>query len=178
MISEVAKRYAKALFESVTEAERAKVLSQLKNLSMAMQAEKSVAEFFASPIVANEQKAQLVKALAGKLDEKVFQFLMLLTEKNRMSSFVDIAAAYEQITDHAMGITRGIVKTAGSVSDEQKKQIEIVIAQATHKKVELTYVEEPGLLGGLVAHVGGWTFDDSIATHLTQMGEELNRRSH
>ena len=33
-------------------------------------------------------------------------------------------------------------------------------------------------MGGMVAQVGGFTFDDSLETHLTRMSEELNRRSH
>jgi F-type H+-transporting ATPase subunit delta len=47
-----------------------------------------------------------------------------------------------------------------------------------NKKIILTYKEDPTLLGGVVAQVGGWTFDDSIETHLIKMNEELNRRAN
>jgi F-type H+-transporting ATPase subunit delta len=45
-----------------------------------------------------------------------------------------------------------------------------------NKKIVLTYTEDPGLLGGMVAQVGGWNFDETIEKHLKRMSDELNRR--
>lgn len=178
MISEVSKRYAKALFETISQAEQAEVVAQLKALSAAIQADKNISVYFSSPMITPEQRSQVVRGLSGKINEKLLQFFLVLAAKNRLNHFVEIVSSFEHITDESQGITRGFVKAASVLTQEQKNKIESVIADATKKKVILSYAEEPGLLGGLVAHVGGWTFDDSIATHLTQIGEELNRRSH
>ncbi len=178
MISEVSKRYARALFETIPQAEQAEVVAQLRALSAAIQADKTISIYFSSPMVTPEQRADVVRSLSGKINEKLLQFLLVLTAKKRLNHFIEIVASFENITDESQGVTRGAVRAASVLSDEQKAKIESVIANATKKKVILSYTEEPGLLGGLVAHVGGWTFDDSIATHLTQIGEELNRRSH
>ena len=75
-------------------------------------------------------------------------------------------------------MTRGTVKSAKPLSEDAKKDLESRINKILNKKIILTYKEESTLLGGVVAQVGGWTFDDSIETHLTKLNEDLNRRAH
>ena len=59
-----------------------------------------------------------------------------------------------------------------------RKRIEETVSAVTKKKVILNFTVDPKLLGGMTAQVGGWTFDDSLETHLTRLSEDLNRRSH
>jgi F-type H+-transporting ATPase subunit delta len=70
------------------------------------------------------------------------------------------------------------VKSAKALSDEGRKDLEGKISKILNKKIILTYKEESTLLGGVVAQVGGWTFDDSIETHLIKLNEEINRRAN
>jgi F-type H+-transporting ATPase subunit delta len=76
------------------------------------------------------------------------------------------------------GVTRGVVRSAQALNDDAKKEIENKINKVLNKKIVLTYEQDPKLLGGVVAQVGGWTFDDSLDTHLKKLNEELNRRAN
>jgi len=180
IISEVSKRYAKALYELAKESgKHEKILVELRAISETLNSEAMISEFICSPLVSPESKAAAVnKSVAGKVSPEVINLMVLLADKNRLAIFSDLVVAYEQISDADHGVTRGTVRSASVVSAEARKSVELTVTRATGKKVILNYIEDASLLGGLVAQVGGWTFDDSLSSHLTKIGEELNRRAN
>lgn len=180
MITEVARRYARAFYDLAKVAKNQDaVFAELRVLRDAMKSDKAITDFVASPLIPPDQKLAAIKgALNGKVSAEVFNGMLLLAEKNRLGSFSEIVDAFEEISDEDHGVTRGSVRSAVALSAEARKQIEETVSKVTKKKVILTFTEDPTLLGGMVAQVGGWTFDDSLETHLTRMSEDLNRRSH
>lgn len=180
MISEISRRYARALYELASESKiQEQVFAELRTLKQVFAADAAVQDFINSPLIPPDQKMAAIKAtLNGKVTDLVANTLVLLAEKNRLQAFGDIVTAFEEISDLAHGVTRGTVRSATPLSPEARKQIEETVKQVTKKQVILNFTEDPSLLGGMVAQVGGWTFDDSLETHLTRMSEELNRRAH
>jgi F-type H+-transporting ATPase subunit delta len=180
MINEVSRRYARALYELAKVAKNQdKVFSELRTLKQVFEDDKGIYEFIISPLVAPNLKVSAFKgALAGKISSETLNTLTLLAEKNRLDIFVELVDAFELISDEDHGVTRGVVRSASVLSPEARKQIEDTVTKVTQKKVILNFTEDPKLLGGMVAQVGGWTFDDSLETHLTHLSEDLNRRSH
>ncbi len=178
--SEVSKRYAKALYElSKAQQKNDVVLAEIRALVQILKDDKVVADFVKSPLVSPENKTTAIKAaFSGKTSADVTNLLLLLASKNRLEIFSELVAAYEQISDQDHGVTRGTVRSASVLSADARKSIEATVAKATGKKVILNFVEDHSLLGGLVAQVGGWTFDDSLNSHLTRMSEDLNRRAN
>lgn len=178
--SEVSKRYARALYELAKSNNKGdQVFAELRTLQAAFTSDRSIAELMESPLVTPEQrKLALTASTAGKVSEELFNTLMLLAEKNRLYIFSDLVLSYQEISDEDQGLTRGWVKSASPLAPGAKKRIEDTIAKATGKKVILSFSEDPKLLGGTMAQVGGWTFDDSLESHLTRMSEDLNRRAN
>ncbi|MEN0058910.1 MAG: ATP synthase F1 subunit delta [Bdellovibrio sp.] len=179
--SEVSKRYAKALL-AVTKQKgiHAKALAELQTVAKAFNAEASVKAYFENPMISTEQKVQAVKAALSSqsLSEEVLNTLVLLADKNRIEIIEQVAKAFQDLIDLEEGVTRGVVRSAQPLNSDDKSEIEKKINKVLNKKIVLTYEQDPKLLGGIVANVGGWTFDDSIDTHLKKLNEELNRRAN
>ncbi len=180
MTNEASRRYAQAFYELAKEAKNQdQVFAELRVLRDVISNDKTIQDFVSSPLIAPDQKVAAIKgALNGKVSTQVYNGLILLAEKNRLGLFAEIVEAFEGISDADHGMTRGTVRSATALSPESRKQIEETVAKVTKKKVILNFTEDSKLMGGMVAQVGGWTFDDSLETHLTRMSEELNRRSH
>ena len=180
MISEVSRRYARALYDLAKQAKNQdKIFSELRTLKQVFDGDQAIHEFVSSPLIAPTQKiAALTAALSNKVSQELTNTLILLAENNRLEIFNELVSAFEAISDEDHGVTRGTVRSATALSPEARKKIEDTVTQVTKKKVILNFTEDPKLLGGMVAQVGGWTFDDSLETHLTRMSEDLNRRSH
>ncbi len=178
MISEVSKRYARALFAYARDSKKIElVTSQLSEIAKALDGDVKIREFICSPIVTGQEKmTALKKALGDQAAEEILNLTGLLIEKNRLDILSQVALAFSSIADEANGVTRGIVKSASSLNEDSRKKIENTVAEITKKKVILNYEEDKTIMGGLVAQVGGWTFDDSLQSHLVRLGEELNRR--
>ncbi|QDK39562.1 ATP synthase F1 subunit delta [Bdellovibrio sp. NC01] len=180
-VNEVSRRYAKALLAVVKQkGVHAKAFAELQAVADAFKTDATIAAYFENPMVTATQKVAAVKAaFAGKgLSEEVMNALVLLAEKNRIQLLPEIALAFQGYLDIEEGVTRGVVRSAQPLSAEAQKEIEAKAAKVLNKKIVLTYQQDPKLLGGAVAQIGGWTFDDSIETHLKKLNEELNRRAN
>lgn len=176
-INEASRRYARALYEITKVAKsQEKTLSELRVVAEALTSDADVATYLQSPVVPVEQKeAVLKKALDGKISIDLMNLVRLLAEKRRLELVGEISAAYEMISDEEHSVTRGTVRAPTALSQEDRKKIEDIVMKVTGKKVILAFTEDPKVLGGMVAQVGGWTFDDTLSSHLTRMNEELNR---
>lgn len=180
-ISEVARRYAKALIAVAKQkGEHERVQAEVAAIANVFKTEPQIHAYFTNPLVGADQKKLVIQnSFGGKgLLEEVYSVLLLLAEKNRIGAFEEISEAYREQMDAEQGVTRGYVKSAKALTDEAKRDLEGKINKVLNKNIILTYKEDPALLGGVVAQVGGWTFDDSIETHLIKLNEELNRRAN
>lgn len=180
-VSEVSKRYAKALL-AVTKQKGAhsKALAELQALSQALFSEAVVKAYFANPMISPDKKiASIKEAFAGKgVSEEIMNTIILLGEKNRLNILDQVALAFQELIDAEEGLTRGVIRSAQPLSPEAQKEIETKIKGVLKKNIILTFEQDSKLLGGVVANVGGWTFDDSIDSHLKKLNEELNRRAN
>ena len=178
-MSEVSLRYAKALYELSAD-QSGSVLSELRTLENVFMKDKEVQDFFTSPLIKDSDKTMAVKsALKDKgLSENVYNFIITLAQKGRINLFSEVILAFQKISDEANGVTRGEVRSANALSPEERQEIQDVVSKTTKKNVILTYEEDPNLIGGLIAEVGSYTFDDTLTSHLRRLNDDLKRRTH
>jgi F-type H+-transporting ATPase subunit delta len=174
----LATRYARALYNLAKEDnDQDTVFAQMRVVNDAIQSSTECTSFLYSPVVRPNLKVEVLEKLVATLSvpTSLKNFLLLLAKKNRLGIFKEILVAYQQITDEAHGVTRGTVRSAFVLAPEERQRIETLVSRATKKQVILTYKEDANLLGGLVAEVGSFTFDDSLTSHLQRINEQLTR---
>lgn len=174
--NEIGKRYAKALYTAAKQAgNQDKILGELKSIAKAFESDNEIRNYFVNPLVSANQKEELVKkTLSGKnVSTDIQNLLLLMAKKSRLAYLGSVVEAFQSISDTEKGITSGVVRAAKPLSPEDKKSLEEKINQVLKKKIVLTFKEDASLLGGIVAEVGGWTFDDSIESHLKKLNEAL-----
>ena len=179
--SELANRYAKSLYDISAENKQAdRVFAELRAVQDIFQKDVQITEFMNSPVMkAEDKEAALKEAFKnGGLSEETHSLVLLLAKKRRLQIFPEIVEAFQARADEAHGVTRGTVRSAIVLSPEERKRIEATVSNYTKKQVILTYKEDPNVIGGLIAEVGSYTFDDTLKSHLSRLNEELNRRTH
>lgn len=180
-VSEISRRYAKALLSlGKQKGTLRQLLSEVNSVRDIMEKDDEIVAYFRNPVITPQQKSQVIKnTFAGKgLSEDVLNLLLLLAENQRIGSIGGVAEALQNAADAEDGITRGTVRAARPLTAEAQKELEQKISATLNKKIMLTFQEDPKILGGLIAQVGGWTFDDSLETHLRKLNEELNRSAN
>lgn len=174
---EVSRRYAKAFFAELIQSKKvSEGVSEFREFSRAF-FDKEIKDFFQNSSISAEKKTSVVRETLKKtnIGQTTSSFIQLLVENNRTSNFLTIEKILEELVDAEAGITRGTLRSAKVVSKEAKESMERNVSRLLGKKVELTYQEDPRVIAGVVAQVGGWTFDDSVEAHLTKLKDELNK---
>lgn len=178
---QLASRYARALYSLAKDSNEQDVVgAQMRVFEEAFLFDKEIHAFMHTPMVRPADKVKAIENLTSKIQvsEALKKFILLLARKGRLPILTDVVAAYQVINDEAHGVTRGLVRSATVLAPEERKRVEELVSKATKKQVILTYKEDPNLLGGLVAQVGSFTFDDSLTSHLNRINEQLTRSAH
>lgn len=181
MTSEVAERYAKALYESAKDykSEDA-IFAELRILQAAFQKDPTTEKFLVSPLVSPDVKQKVIqRTLEGfQFSELTKNFIGLVAKKDRLAFFNSIVEAYQNYADRAHGVIRGQVRSATALDQNDRSKLEKTVSQWTGKQAILNYREDPTVIGGLIAEVGSFTFDDTLQSHLLRMREDIKRRAH
>jgi len=174
----LAGRYARALYNLAKESNQQDfVFAEMRAINEAFESDSEIKTFLETPMIRPTDKIKAVEGLLAKVkvSDVLKNFILLLAKKGRLPLFGDVVTSYQQISDESHGVTRGEVRSAAVLGPDDRKRIEELVGKATKKKVILTYKEDPSLLGGLVAEVGSFTFDDSLTSHLNRINEQLTR---
>jgi len=176
---EASQRYARALYNlSIERGNIDAVLNEIREFNKTLAADVEIDGFFNRPVVkSDDQKEALEKFFEKqKFSEEVRGLLMLLAQKRRFGLLPGITHAFQAVVDSSRSVARGDVFSATILFPEERQKLEATISRYTQQKAVLEYHEDKSLLGGLVAKVGSYTFDDSLETQLRLMKEALTKR--
>lgn len=175
---EIAKRYARGLYQQALEQKaQDRVFEELRTLEKLFSDNGELKTYLTSPAISRSAKEQGLKAAlsTGGFSQEMINFVALLAYKNRLNILVEIAQQYQVEIDAANNIVRGVVESALALNPSERQELEKEVRKVTKKEVLLSYKTDPQIIGGMVARVGGYTFDDTIRSHLNRMGEDLKR---
>ncbi len=176
----LAQRYARALFEVSADANRQKdVLNNVREFLKIIKDDNDLYSWLNSSQVPSSHKKKAIQNIfAEDSTVEIKNFLLLLVDKKRFSLLPDIVNSLQSLTDLEHNVSRGVVKSAYELSGEARARVEEIAERIVNKKVIMSYEVHPDLLGGLVAQVDSYIFDDSIFHHLGKMNDQLNRSVH
>jgi F-type H+-transporting ATPase subunit delta len=172
--SDIAKRYARALFDIAREEDAIEATyDELKGFSSLLKESTELAEFFANPVFDTAEKVSVMGEILReiKLSAIASNFLRLLVDKNRIGVIGEIEECYRRYMDDVLNKVRVDVKTAFPLSSELSAQIKKQMEGLTGKTVEMVVNEDPSLLGGVVIGVGDTLYDGSIRAQLNSIRE-------
>lgn len=179
--SEVSNRYASALFQLAKDSgKQDQIFNELRALKEMFSKNNEARAILSLPTIKGTDKVKaFVEALkTAPVSEEVKAFCFLLAKKNRLPIFFEVVDAYQSQIDISNGVTRGVVRSTTVLSPEERQRIEKIVSQVTKKQVIMSYKQDTALIGGLIAEVGSYTFDDTLTTHLKRLKEELKRSAH
>ncbi len=178
--STIAKRYARAFYEIAAEENQLeKYYRELSGFAAIINSSKDLKDFLANPIFDQSEKKAVIESILQRTDISgiTANFLKLLADKQRIVILSDIVDCYRELMDEALKTVRASVKTAFPLSPELIQKLQQGLEGQTQKKVDMTVIEDPSLLGGIVVRVGDTVYDNSIRTQLNNirnlLGEEM-----
>lgn len=174
----IARRYAKALLligkeDGQTEQYR----EELQGVAELLAGQKQLADTLANPLYSTEDREKVFQMVIEKLNlSKVMAaFMALLFEKGRVPFIGSINDFFQKLADELKGVATASVVSATELSADALEKIRTSLSKKTGKEIILEVSQDPGLIGGIVTHIGDLVLDGSIKTQLLNMRETLKR---
>ncbi|HPZ42713.1 MAG TPA: F0F1 ATP synthase subunit delta [Bacillota bacterium] len=172
----VAGRYAAALYDIASEKKNMvdKVESELKAIKGVIEDNPDLQRLLYHPQITPAAKKDLLEKLfKGKISDVTSNFLALLVDRRRETYLLDIMAEFIALANAGRNIITAQVTTAVELNDQEKGELNRVLARLTGKKIQASYDVDPSLIGGVVVRMGDKFIDGSIKTKLAALKERL-----
>ena len=168
-----ARRYAQAVFEMALQAKELDKWQSDLAKAVAMVGDAEIATLLASPRLPFEDKAGILSESLEGINPLALNLVLLLVTRDSLSMIGDIADDYRRRLDSYRGIEMAEVTTAVPLDDKDKARLAEHLGAVVGKKVIIKYSLDPGLIGGVVARIGGKLLDGSTRSKLAALKREL-----
>ncbi len=171
----VARKYALALFRAARERQALDaVAAEIEALRAVLAAQPGVARVLAAPDVSADEKRALVgRALAGRVGPVTLEFVDLLLAKGRFALLDAAAERYRELLEQERGIVRAHAVTAVKLTDAERSKLVDKLQKVTGRQVLMSEAVDPAVLGGVLVTVGDRIIDGSVRSALRELRESL-----
>lgn len=168
----IASRYAQALFEISKEENALKSLeADTDALGAALAESPALSEMIASPMVARDDQARAMAAIAAKmgLSTMMSNTLALMASKRRLFVLPQLVANLRARIAEEKGEVTADVVSASKLSAEQTKALVATLKAKIGKDVKLNTTVDESLIGGLIVKLGSTMIDTSVKAKLAAL---------
>ncbi len=172
----ISQTYGQALYELAVEENKVEqYLDEVRVLRAAFLDGDDFIRFVKNPRVTQDEKQKVIEdSLKGRISDDILGFLVILNQKERLADIEGIFEYFISAVNEQCGIGRAKVSSPTELSGVQKEEIEKKLLDTTgYKKVEIEYITDPSLIGGIVIRVGDRVVDGSIRTRLYELKRGL-----
>jgi len=175
-MEEIAAVYARSLFEVAKEQDKLDTIrEQLGAFADALNDTRELQVFFFSPYFSTTEKQDGLDRAVSDADPTLVNFLKLLIENHRTPAVFRVRRELDRLWREENKRLPVQVTSAVELDQATVSQIGDRIAEQTGRKVELSAIVEPDILGGLVVRVGNSILDASIRNRLEQLRKQVAR---
>ncbi|MDR2547441.1 MAG: F0F1 ATP synthase subunit delta [Lachnospiraceae bacterium] len=173
----IAKTYGAALFELAVEQDRsADLLKELTVITKALADNPNFLRLLNHPKILKDEKVELVETVfKDKVSAEITGFLRLLIMKDRCGDMEDIFAYFIAAIKDELGIGVATVTTAVALNEIRKSLItERLLSATDYREMEMSFIVDKDIIGGIVFRIGDRVVDASIATRLAKLRKQLS----
>jgi F-type H+-transporting ATPase subunit delta len=173
-MSRAAIRYAKAILEFATDANKAEAVNNdMKSIVKAIEESSELKEFLSNPIVKQDVKKSALLEVFASVETETKKMFDLLLENKRFEILHSIALEYNNLFDRNNGIQLATVTTAFEITPELEKQVLAKIATFSDKKITIENIIDPSIIGGFILRISDMQYNASVAGKLQELKREF-----
>jgi len=173
--SQVAKRYALALFQIAKEQQLLGVVEEeLRVVKEVMIYNNELNAVLKSAKLPLEKKKELIKTAFASVNPYVLNTLLILIDRHREDQIVEVVNQYFELTNEEMGIAEADVYSTRELTDAERSALSAVFAAKVGKKsLRIENIVDSDMLGGLKLRIGNRIYDGSLRGKLDRLERTL-----
>ena len=148
--------------------------SELATVSQAIESAPDLQRTLTDSTLPAERRQSVVEALIGGKAHAVTTSLVSMTVGSGRAR--ELPAIVEEFLRQAaaeQSKVAGEVRSAHPLSSDQQQRLNAAIDKALGKQVDLTFLVDPSVLGGVVTQVGDTIIDGTVRRRLNQLKEAI-----
>ena len=171
-LATIARPYAEALFQAVAAAPAADLdgASVWVDELAAIAGSAQLQQFADSPKTSTDQAFELISGVARTaLPDAAKNFLRMLIENGRLTALPEIARQFRALKNARSGSSDAVVHSAFPIEGAALADLASTLEKRFGRKLNVSVVLEPALIGGVRVVVGDEVLDTSVKARLEQM---------
>lgn len=174
-MSRAAIRYAKAILEFATDANKAAAVNEdMKSIGTTINSNQELSDFLSNPIIKQEVKNAALKEVFSTVQPETKKLFDLLLENKRFEILSAISSEYSTMFDANNGVQSATVTTAIAMTPELEQQVLAKIATFSSKKITIENTVDPSIIGGFILRIGDMQYNASVANKLQELKREFS----
>lgn len=169
------KKYAKQYLSTVDLGEIPQGIEQLNAVATLMAKDKNFRNLIVSPIFTDTESRQVITHISQtlKMADKTTKYLQYLSSTKAIGTLPEILASITAQYLEMKKRARAVVTSPVQVSKDDAAKLAGSLKQITGREVDLEFVIDPSLLGGVRIKVGSTMYDSSIKGQLGLLKDKL-----
>lgn len=171
------RRYTQGLVSAVEdEAEFAVLHRQLDEFQNLLLSQRALGDLLVSRFIPLARRIEVMRDVLDEsgMEDKAKRFLLLLLEKGRLELLPEILAVLPVFWNEAHGVSTFEVASVVPLKENQKQMLAQKLERLEGKPVDLTYRQDPELIGGLTLRRKNVVYDVSIRGQLERIKEIIS----
>ena len=172
----ISKTYGDALFSLAVEENKIdEFIEEITGLLAILKQEEDFSKLMNHPRVSVEEKIALVdNVFTGRISKELVGFLTLVVTKGRYAEIHNILEYFLDSAKEFKGIGVAYVTTPLELTSAQKDAVEQkLLATTDYQKMEMNYLIDEALIGGIQIRIKDKVVDSSIRTKIAKMQQNL-----
>ena len=167
--------YAAAIFEVArVEGSLEAIEEELFQFSQVLQGSDQLRQTLTDQSLPPEKRQAIVEDLLGqKASPLAVSLISFVVATGRARELPEIIARLVERAAAERQHEVAEVRSAIPLDEEQRRRLTEALAKATGKQIELKVVQDPSVLGGVIARVGDTVIDGTVRRRLDQLRESL-----
>ena len=169
------KRYAKMFFHTVGGDAVPKALDELTAVNAVMQKSNEFRGLLGNPLFTKEEREKVMKQVSSRmnLSDSTVRFILFLAEQMVIPSFPELIQLLTAMYLEKKKRAKAVVVTPIDTNRKYDEALKASLRKLTGKEVDIEYVVDPSLLGGVTVKVGSTMYDSSIKGQLRLLKDDL-----
>ena len=151
-------------------------LEEIKLLKNILLENGEIIELLDSPKLDDEEKTAFIKGIfENHISVDSLGFLLTVIEKKRQAELLPIIDYVIDCIKELLLIGKATITTALELDDAKKERIVEELLKTSHyKSLEVEYVVDNSIIGGIVIRIGDRVVDSSVKTRIDKMRKMLS----
>ena len=170
----VARRYARALLDVGLQNGGAETLAaDLASLASVLETQPELRRVLTHPAVSADKKRKVATDVFRSAPPLLSRLLVLLAGRDRIGLLPAIRDTFQELWNEHRGVVAAEAVSAAPLADAQRTALTAAATKLAGREVLLKTSVDPSLLGGVVLHMNGRTYDGSLRAQLRALRMRL-----